>query len=179
MFRPVFRFANCSWLSPLKMSFLLLGSVHLLYQNCRLWFAPPFCVRWYVSELWLSCRDVWMVADSWLFSCMQLEGETHSRVSLQLSRISCRFCFCYPMINTVLLQLLNKAKFNSEIVLPNVSAYCLCLLPEAGVFFYDILFVRAVVRGLRPANGILQLHWTLQHLRMQWSRFILIMLVIW
>lgn len=36
-----------------------------------------------------------------------------------------------------------------------------------------------MVRGLRPANGILQRHWTLQHSRMQWSRFIWIMLVIW
>lgn len=67
------------------------------------------------------------------------------------------------MIKTVLLQLLSEAKFNMEIL----------------VFFCDILLLHAVVRGLGPANGILLLHWTLQHLRMQWSRFILIMLVIW
>ncbi|MBA0853413.1 hypothetical protein Goshw_017178, partial [Gossypium schwendimanii] len=37
----------------------------------------------------------------------------------------------------------------------------------------------AVVRGLRPANGILLRLWTLQHLLMQLSRSIWIMLVIW
>jgi hypothetical protein len=36
-----------------------------------------------------------------------------------------------------------------------------------------------VARGLRPANGTLRRLWTLQHLRMQWSRFTWIMLVIW
>jgi len=40
-------------------------------------------------------------------------------------------------------------------------------------------YVRAEVRGLRPANGILLLLWTLQPFLMQWSRFTMIMLVIW
>lgn len=54
-----------------------------------------------------------------------------------------------------------------------------------GIFYPELLAygsyfsIVAVVRGLRPANGILLLLWTLQHLRMQWSRFIWIMLVIW
>lgn len=50
-----------------------------------------------------------------------------------------------------------------------------CLSPVYGLFSP----ICSVARGLRPANGILQRRWTLQLSRMQWSRFIWIMLVIW
>lgn len=48
-----------------------------------------------------------------------------------------------------------------------------------GYLSFSCLSPSPVARGLRPANGILQRPWTLQHSRMQWSRFIWIMLVIW
>jgi hypothetical protein len=47
---------------------------------------------------------------------------------------------------------------------------------QLNFFFWAII---AEARGLRPASGISQLHWTLHHSLMQLSRFMLIMLVIW
>lgn len=164
---------------------------------------------------------------------MQLEGETHSRVSLMTFslaslRFSCsqryawfpdiyfvqnfyvveRFFFHYQLIvfnifnHTDSFFFLFSFFFLSIWEALNLCGLCFFLLLSdsswsnysihivslriwtafaAYLFCWMVLLniVIAVVRGLRPANGILLLHWTLQHSRMQWSRFIWIMLVIW